>query len=68
MTSLKRVFDLVQSVCIKCGTPTHGEFTIGSKEYCGDDYQKEKEKTVDRRKLRLTEEAKKLLKDITEDL
>jgi len=65
---LKKVFDLVQSVCIKCGTPTHGEFTIGSKEYCKDDYQKEEEKIVDKRKIRLTEEAKRLLKNITEDL
>lgn len=68
MTSLKKVFDLVQDVCSVCGTPTDGRYLIGDKDYCSDDYTRELEKPEDEKKIRRTNEAKRLLVNITGDL
>ncbi len=68
MAKLKKVFDLVQDVCVVCGTPTDGRYLIGDKDYCSDDYTRKLEEPLDKRKLKLTEQAKRLLKDITGDL
>ena len=68
MTRLKKAFDKLQDVCTVCGTPTDGRYLIGNKDYCSDDYTREKEKPIDLKKIRLTNEAKRLLVDITGDL
>ena len=68
MSRLKKAFNKLQDVCIVCGTPTNGKYLIGDNDYCGDDYQQEIEKPENERKIKRTEEAKKLLKDITGDL
>ncbi|KKK95151.1 hypothetical protein LCGC14_2675710 [marine sediment metagenome] len=68
MTRLKKAFDKLQDVCVVCGTPTDGRYLIGDKDYCSDDYTREKEKPIDLKKIRLTNEAKRLLVDITGDL
>ncbi len=68
MARLKKAFEMLQDVCVECGTPTDGRNLIGDKDYCSDDYTREKEKLVDRKKLRRTEDAKRLLQNITEDL
>jgi hypothetical protein len=68
MARLKKAFEKLQDVCYVCGTPTDGRYLIGDKDYCGDDFQREKEKRVDLRKIERTKVAKKLLKDITGDL
>ena len=68
MARLKKIFDLIQDVCVICGTPTNGKYLIGDKDYCSDDHTREKERLVDAEKSRKTDEAKMLLKNITEDL
>ncbi len=68
MARLKKAFDKLQDVCTVCRTPTDGRYLIGDKDYCSDDYTRELEKPIDREKIRLTNEAKRLLVDITEDL
>ena len=68
MAVLKKAFELVQDVCVECGTPTDGRYRIGNNDYCSDDYTRYKERNVDMRKIRATDKAKRLLIDITEDL
>lgn len=68
MTRLKKAFDLLQDTCVICGTPTDGTYLIGDKDYCSDDHSRKKEEPVDKKKLRKTKEAKRILKTITSDL
>jgi hypothetical protein len=63
MKRFSKIFSSVDAVCHICGTPlgTPNDRKIGDNYYCADDYEREKEKHLNRRKKRENQKVRDFL-------